>query len=186
MSIFTKFSLKNRAAIIIMVLLVTVLGTYSGSKLPMEFLPSIDNPMVTVTTFGQGMDAETITDEVTNPLEAELKNVKDIDVMTSSTSEGLSRIDIMYTSQADMKVATQEVEKVINQIQLPQGIMKPFVSQLNTSMIPIAQVAVESKKGFDEKLETMVDEEIKPVLEDVDGVANILLYGQSTTELAIT
>lgn len=65
----TKFSLKNRAAIIIMVFLISVLGIYSGSKLPMEFLPSVDNPAITVTTMSQGLDAETLTKEVTEPLE---------------------------------------------------------------------------------------------------------------------
>ena len=64
----TKFSLKPRA-IIIMVFLISILGVYSGSKLPMEFLPSIDNPAITVTTLSQGLDAETMTKEVTDPLE---------------------------------------------------------------------------------------------------------------------
>lgn len=64
----TKFSLKNRAAIIIMVFLISILGVYSGSKLPMEFLPSIDNPAITVTTLSQGLDAETMTKDVTDPL----------------------------------------------------------------------------------------------------------------------
>jgi hydrophobic/amphiphilic exporter-1 (mainly G- bacteria), HAE1 family len=131
-----------------MVFLVSVLGVYSGSKLPMEFLPSVDNPVVTVTTFGQGMNAETMTEKLTDPLEKEFSNLKYIDTILSSTSEGLSKIDIMYTSEADMKEATREVEKIIGQIQFPQGVMKPYVAQLNTSMIPISQIVIQSEKGF--------------------------------------
>jgi hydrophobic/amphiphilic exporter-1 (mainly G- bacteria), HAE1 family len=186
MSFFTKFSLKNRAAVIIMVFLVSVLGVYSGSKLPMEFLPSVDNPMVTVTTFGQGMDAETMTEKVTDPLEKEFRNLKYIDTILSSTSEGLSKIDIRYTSEADMKEATRDVEKIIGQIQFPQGVMKPYVAQLNTSMIPISQIAIQSEKGFTKQDEQMIEEEIIPQLEGVDGISNILFYGKSNTELAIT
>ena len=52
-----------------MIFLISILGVYSGSKLPMEFLPSIDNPAITVTTLSQGLDAETMTKDVTNPLE---------------------------------------------------------------------------------------------------------------------
>ncbi len=44
-----------------MIFLVSVLGIYSGSKLPMEFLPSADNPAITVTTMSKGLDAETMT-----------------------------------------------------------------------------------------------------------------------------
>ena len=52
-----------------MIFLISILGVYSGSKLPMEFLPSIDNPTITVTTLSQGLDAETMTKDVTDPLE---------------------------------------------------------------------------------------------------------------------
>ncbi|MBD1383391.1 efflux RND transporter permease subunit [Metabacillus arenae] len=186
MSIFTKFSLKNRAAVIIMVFLVTILGAYSSTRLPMELLPSVDNPMITVSTFGQGMDAETMTEEVTTPLESELKNVTHLDVITSSTSEGFSQIDLMYTSEAEMKEAAREVEKLVNQIQLPQGMMKPIVSQLNTSMIPIAQIAIESDKGFTSNDEKVIDQEIMQQFEDIDGVSSISLYGKSSAELAVT
>ncbi len=182
----TKFSLRNRAAIIIMVFLISVLGVYSGSKLPMEFLPSIDNPVVTVTTLSQGMDAETMTKEVTEPLEKQFRNLSHVDTLSSSTSEGLSRIDIMYTSKADMKEATREVEKIINNLPLPQGMMKPIVSQLNTSMIPLAQIAVQKENGFSKQDEQRIEEEIIPQLENIDGVASIIFYGKSTSELAIT
>ena len=50
-----------------MIFLISILGVYSGSKLPMEFLPSIDNPAITVTTLSQGLDAETMTKDVTHP-----------------------------------------------------------------------------------------------------------------------
>ncbi|TYR78624.1 efflux RND transporter permease subunit [Priestia megaterium] len=185
MSILTKFSLKNRAAIIIMIFLISVLGIYSGSRLPMELLPSVDSPMITITTFGEGMDAETVTEEITNPLESQLKSVTYLDTMTSSTSEGISTISLTYTSEADMKEAATEAEKLINQVQLPQNAGKPIVSQLNFSMIPLAQVALESENGFTKADEEKIEEEIKPKFEDIDGVSSVTFYGKSITELSI-
>ena len=114
----------------------------------MEFLPSIDNPAVTVTTLSPGLDAEAMTKEVTDPLEKQFRNLEHIDNVTSSTHEGLSRIDIAYTSKANMKDATREVEKAINTIKLPKDATKPIVSQLNTSMIPLAQIAIQKQNGF--------------------------------------
>ncbi|MGG4488112.1 efflux RND transporter permease subunit [Metabacillus idriensis] len=185
MSILTKFSLKNRAAIVIMVFLVTVLGVYSGSRLPMELLPSVDAPMITVTTFGVGMDAETVTEEITEPLERQLKNGTYLDSMTSSTSEGISMITLNYTSEADMKEAASEAEKLINQVQLPQNTGKPVVSQLNFSMIPLAQVALESENGFTKADEERIEEEIKTKFEDIDGVSSVTFYGKSISELSV-
>ncbi|KFM99827.1 acrB/AcrD/AcrF family protein [Bacillus clarus] len=141
----TSFSLKNRFAIIIMIFLISVLGVYSGSKLPMEFLPSVDNPAITVTTMSQDLDAETMTKEVTEPLEKKLQNLEHVDTITSSTYEGLSRIDISYTSKANMKDATREVEKITNNVNFPKEITKPVVSQLNTSMIPLAQITIQKQ-----------------------------------------
>lgn len=181
----TKFSLKNRAAIIIMVFLISILGIYSGSKLPMEFLPSIDNPTVTITTLSQGLDAETMTKEVTEPLEKQLRNLSHVDTITSSTSEGLSRIDIMYTSEANMKDAAREVEKITNGFTLPKETMKPVVSQLNTSMIPLAQITVQKQNGFTKEDEKQIEKEIIPQLENIDGVASVMFYGKSTAELSI-
>lgn len=181
----TKFSLKNRAAIIIMVFLISVLGIYSGSKLPMEFLPSVDNPAITVTTMSQGLDAETLTKEVTEPLEKKFRNLEHVDTITSSTYEGLSRIDIAYTSKANMKDATREVEKITSNVNFPKEITKPVVSQLNTSMIPLAQITVQKQNGFTKADEKQIEEEIIPQLENIDGVANVMYYGKSTSELSI-
>lgn len=181
----TKFSLKNRAAVIIMVFLISILGVYSGSKLPMEFLPSIDNPAVTVTTLSPGLNAEAMTKEVTDPLEKQFHNLEHIDNITSSTHEGLSRIDIAYTSKANMKDATREVEKAINTIKLPKDATKPIVSQLNTSMIPLAQIAIQKQNGFSKADEKQIEKEIVPQLESIDGVANVMFFGKSTSELSI-
>ncbi|PGQ08566.1 multidrug transporter AcrB [Bacillus cereus] len=181
----TKFSLKNRAAIIIMVFLISILGVYSGSKLPMEFLPSIDNPAITVTTLSQGLDAETMTKDVTDPLEKQFRNLEHIDGITSSTHEGLSRIDIAYTSKANMKDAAREVEKAIDTIKLPKDVTKPVVSQLNTSMIPLAQITIQKQNGFSKADEKQIEKEIVPQLESIDGVANVMFFGKSTSELSI-
>lgn len=181
----TKFSLKNRAAVIIMVFLISILGIYSGSKLPMEFLPSVDVPSVTVTTLSQGLDAETMEKEVTEPLEKQFRNLEHVDTITSSTHEGLSRIDIAYTTEANMKDAAREVEKITNAATLPKEISKPVVSQLNTSMVPLAQVAIQKQNGFTKADEKQIEKEIIPQLEKIDGVANVMYYGKSTSELSV-
>ena len=52
-----------------------------------------------------------MTKDVTDPLEKQFRNLEHVDTITSSTYEGLSRIDITYTSKANMKDARREVEK---------------------------------------------------------------------------
>ncbi|EEM61618.1 Acriflavin resistance protein [Bacillus thuringiensis serovar monterrey BGSC 4AJ1] len=84
-----------------------------------------------------------------------------------------------------MKDATREVEKAINTIKLPKDATKPIVSQLNTSMIPLAQIAIQKQNGFSKADEKQIEKEIVPQLESIDGVANVMFFGKSTSELSI-
>ncbi|MBS2968199.1 efflux RND transporter permease subunit [Metabacillus sp. KIGAM252] len=185
MSILTKFSLKNRAALIIMILLVTILGVYSAGRLPMELFPSVDQPMINVTAFGQGLDAETMEKEVTYPMERELKNVKNLDTMTSSTSEGFIQMTLFFKTGTNLKEAGRDIEKATNQLKLPQGVDRPVVSQLNTDMIPVVQLALESENGFTKELESKIENDVLPQFQEVDGVSTAAAYGMSVTELSI-
>ena len=69
MSLFTKWAFKNKAAVSLMTILILIIGIVSYFRLPMEFLPSADNPQVTVITMGQGTDSKTMETDVTNPIE---------------------------------------------------------------------------------------------------------------------
>lgn len=93
-----------------------------------------------------------MTKDVTDPLEKQFRNLEHVDTITSSTYEGLSRIDIAYTSKANMKDAAREVEKAVNTIKLPKDVTKPVVSQLNTSMIPLAQITIQKQNGFQKQM----------------------------------
>lgn len=84
-----------------------------------------------------------------------------------------------------MKDAAREVEKAINTIKLPKDATKPIVSQLNTSMIPLAQIAIQKQNGFSKADEKQIEKEIVPQLENIDGVANVMFFGKSASELSI-
>jgi multidrug efflux pump subunit AcrB len=65
MTWFTKWSFQNKAAVSLTTVLVLVIGIVSYFTLPMEFLPTADNPQVTVVVLGQGTEVETMADSVT-------------------------------------------------------------------------------------------------------------------------
>ena len=64
MSIFTKWSFKNKAAVSLLTILILIIGVVSYFRLPMEFLPTADNPQVTIISMGQGTDSKTMETEV--------------------------------------------------------------------------------------------------------------------------
>ncbi len=181
----TWFSLKNRSAIVIMCLLISALGVYAGQRLPMEFLPSIDTPMVTVTTLADGMDSETMKDTITEPMEQDLRNIKGVDTVTSVSGQGISRIDLTFDMDSDMKEAAREVERKTNSFPLPEGVNKPYVIQLNTSMIPIMDLTLNKDGAFTTEDYKLIEEEVIPQLESVEGVSDVALYGKATREITL-
>ncbi|MHC0036863.1 efflux RND transporter permease subunit [Pseudoneobacillus sp. C159] len=185
MSWFTKWAFRNKAAVTIMSLLILVMGVISYFTLPMEFLPAADNPQITVVVMGQGTDSKTMEEQVTLPLENALSGVKGKKNIFSTTGDGFTKIDIFYESGIIMKEAKQEAQEFINGIQLPQNVSKPIVVLLNTSMIPISQIAVTFDEGLTAENLAFAKQKILPYFKDVDGVANVQAYGTANSYLSV-
>ncbi len=76
LSIFTKWAFKNKSAVSLMTILVLAIGIVSYFRLPMEFLPSADNPQVTIISMGHGTDSKTMEAGVTTPIEQAVTGIK--------------------------------------------------------------------------------------------------------------
>ena len=185
MSLLTKWAFKNKAALIVVVILSLVMGVVSYFTLPMEFLPEADNPQVTVVTLGQGYDSKTMVDEVTTPIENAVAAVKGKTNVSSTTGDGYSQINISFDSKTKMKEAKAEVEENINQISMPEGVQKPKVVQLNTNQIPIAQVSLTFSNGLTKENMEKAAKQIEPKFKSLDGIGSVTLYGKTDPRVII-
>lgn len=177
MSLFTKWAFRNKAAVSLMTILILIIGVVSYFRLPMEFLPSADNPQVTIITMGQGTDSKTMEDEVTSPIERAVTGIKGKKSVYSTTGDGFSKVDLFFEAGSDMKQGKLDVQEALSNVTLPAYIAKPIISQLNTSMIPIANIAVTFKDGLTTENLEFVKEKIEPLYKDIDGVAQVQVYG---------
>ncbi|MBH5316814.1 efflux RND transporter permease subunit [Paenibacillus sp. GSMTC-2017] len=179
MSKLTEWSFRNKAAVWLLVVMALVMGLMSYFRLPMEFLPAADNPQVMITAIGQGSNASSMEQKVTNPLEQAVMFIKGKKSMSSTSGDGYSQISINFDSKIDMKEAKAEVERAVASVQLPANVMKPFVLQLNTSMIPISWVTL----SFDESISDQEREkkivEFKNELQKIEGSGQISISGKS-------
>lgn len=177
MHLLTKWSFKNKAAVSLLTIFILLIGVVSYFKLPMEFLPSADNPQVTIIAMGQGTDSKTMENEVTTPIENAAMSINGKTSVFSTTGDGFSKIDLFFEGGYDMKQAKQDVQEVLNNVALPPNISKPSVTQLNTSMIPVSSVAVTFKEGLSADNFDLVKKEVVPMYKDIKGVANVETYG---------
>ncbi|KHE67235.1 efflux RND transporter permease subunit, partial [Halobacillus sp. BBL2006] len=153
--------------------------------LPMEFLPEADNPQVTVVTLGQGYDAGSMTSTITEPVEQAVSNVSGKTSVLSTTGEGYSQVTINFDSKADMKEAKNNVEEAISGLRLPDGVGKPQISQLNTSMIPIGQVSITFSDGLTKSNIELVKNEFKPLFENQNGLSQASVMGENSSRVQI-
>lgn len=185
MTWLTKWSFGNKGAVGLLVVMALVVGVLSYTSLPMEFMPEADNPQVTVTVLGPGQDAHSMEANVTEPIEAATSAVKGKTEQMSTSGDGYAKVDIYFDGKTNMKDAAQEVEKAVGALHFPEGVMDPFIVQLNTSMIPISQLTMAFDEGITKDNLKLAEETVIPELQKIDGVANVALYGKTTPQVNV-
>ncbi len=185
MSIFTKWAFGNRAAVAVLTILVLVIGVVSYFRLPMEFLPSADNPQVTIISMGQGTDSKTMESEVTIPIERAVTGLNGKTSVFSTTGDGFSKVDLFFEAGSDMKQAKQDVQDALSNVTLPLYISKPTISQLNTSMIPIVNIAVTFEEGLTTENMDFAREELQSLYQEIKGVSSVDVYGITDSVISV-
>jgi multidrug efflux pump subunit AcrB len=181
----TKWVFANKAALLILVVLTMGLGLLSYNKLPREMFPAMDAPFIMVTTLAQGYDADTLVSQVVDPMEKSLAAVNGKKKVISETSDGFAKITITFDSNVVMKEAEREVEKAIADIRLPEGVGKPHVTALNTSMIPVVDVSVMFETGTAQDYIEEIERDVIPKLQGVQGVSYASLFGKEQATVTI-
>lgn len=185
MTWFTKWSFGNKGAVGLLVVMALVVGMLSYTTLPMEFMPEADNPQVTVTVLGPGQDAHSMESKVTKPIEEATAALKGKTGQMSTSGDGYAKVDLYFDGKSDMKEASQEVEKAVGALQFPEGVMDPFIVQLNTSMIPVAQTTLSFEEGLTKENLEVAENTIIPQLQKIDGVASVALYGKTSPQVNV-
>ncbi|MCR2803617.1 efflux RND transporter permease subunit [Paenibacillus soyae] len=185
MNKMTEWSFRNKAAILLLVVMALAMGALSYFRLPMEFLPSADNPQVVITAIGQGSSAGSMETQVTNPLEEAVMFVKGKKSVFSTTGDGYSQISINFDSKTNMKEAKTEIQELIAGVSLPSNVMKPFVTQLNTSMIPIGWITVSFNEGLTEAEKKEKLAEVESALKSIEGAGQLTVSGSASSVITV-
>jgi multidrug efflux pump subunit AcrB len=185
MSTFTKWAFGNRAAVAALTILIVVIGVVSYFRLPMEFLPSADNPQVTIISMGQGTDSKTMESEVTIPIERAITGLNGKTSVYSTTGDGFSKVDLFFEAGTDMKQAKQDVQEALSNVALPLYLSKPTISQLNTSMIPIANIAVSFNEGLTTENMDFAREKLPSLYQEIKGVSKVDVYGITDSIISV-
>lgn len=181
-----NFSLNNKFAIWILTIIVTFAGLYSGLTMKQETIPNINVPFLSITAIDPGGAPESIVEDVTKPLEQTLRNVEGIKTLTSTSMENAASIMLEFDYGTDLDNATAAVREALNDVQLPDGVQKPTISKFSINSFPVVSLSLSDKEGGDlEQLTRLAESDLKPALEDIDGVAQVQVSGQYVKEVQL-
>ncbi|WP_214813574.1 efflux RND transporter permease subunit [Exiguobacterium sp. s196] len=174
----TSFSVTNKFAVWLMTIILTAAGLFAGLTMKLETLPDITTPTVSVTTIYPGASPEQVLEEVSTVLEDRLQNLNGVEQVRSSSFQNASNIQIDYDFNTDMDEAEQQVKDALSNIELPESAQDPQVSRLSFDAFPVIGAAISDESLDLAELTKLVEEEVQPALEGVEGAQTVQIAGQ--------
>lgn len=177
---FTNFFIKRPVFATVCSLVIILVGFVGFTRLPVQEFPSIDPPIVRVTTTYPGANAEVVETEVTEILEAAINGVQGLRTMTSSSREGLSSINVEFELGRDLEVALQDVLSRVSRAtgRLPSDVNNPVVSKDGSDDDRIMWIAIYGDRFSTLELSNYADQFLRNSLETVNGVGSIFIGGE--------
>ena len=183
-----RFSLHHRPIVLMVSVIVLVLGWQTASNLPVEVLPDMTKPTVTILTECPGLAPEEVEALVTQPLESAVQGVGGLDRMRSNSDVGLSLVFVEFGWGTDIYRARQLVQERVQSVlsALPKGVT-PGMTPVSSLMGEIVLVGLKSTDGkmAPMDLRTLADWTIRRRLQSIGGVAEVLTIGGGVKQIHV-
>ena len=183
-----QFSLRNRPLVLGLALLLLVLGVQTTRDLPVEVLPDMTKPTVTILTESPGLAPEEVENLVTQPIESAVQGVGGLDRLRSNSDVGLSLVFAEFGWGTDIYRARQLVQERLQAASgnLPEGI-KPGLTPVSSLMGEILLVGLRSADDAiaPRDLRTLADWTVARRLQSIAGVAEVLTIGGGVKQVHV-
>ncbi|MCT6923233.1 efflux RND transporter permease subunit [Metasolibacillus sp.] len=179
-----NFVLKNKLAVWLLTIIVTVSGIYSGTRMKMESIPDISIPYLIVVGVYPGATPEQVMDEMSIPFEKKVESLEDVKSVFSTSSSNVSQVQIEYDYGVDMDEKKRQLESALDDIVLPEEAQKPSVMAISMNMMPVVALSVSSSQEDIVELTSTVEDIILPKLNKIEGVASASITGQHIEQVS--
>ncbi|MBR4797371.1 MAG: efflux RND transporter permease subunit, partial [Spirochaetia bacterium] len=162
----------------IIFVVLTGLGLFFYADLPVEMMPEIEYPMITVITTYSGAAPESVEKSITKPIEEVLTSVTGVKELTSTSQEGRSRVMLEFDFGTNLDAATNDIRDKLDRVKrsLPDDADTPLIRIFNSSSMPIMRLAVRGDRDLGE-LRYIAENRIEDRLSQVEGVGDVSTYG---------
>jgi hydrophobe/amphiphile efflux-1 (HAE1) family protein len=173
-----EFSIKRHVLTLMVSLVLILFGVVALLRLGLDKFPNIEFPVVSITTTMKGADPDIVDKNITDVIEEVVNQVPGIQSVISNSTLGASVVAIQFDLDKNVNVAYQEVKAKVDSVlkNLPTDADPPIVQKVDVNATPVLWVALTGNRTVQE-LNTYADEVIKPRLENVNGVGQVLMGG---------
>ena len=157
---------------------VIVLGLFSLTRLPIDQMPEMDPPYVTVMTTYAGANASEIETNITKIIENSLNSVDGLKNITSTSKDNMSVVTLEFEWGENIDEALNDIRSYVDLLydNLPDGVSRPMILKLNSSAMPIMQYGFTARESYP-GLDRILEDNVTNVLNRVDGIGNITVSG---------
>jgi hydrophobe/amphiphile efflux-1 (HAE1) family protein len=182
----TNVSIKRPVFITVIIIALLALGVVSYEGLPMEQLPDVNMPTITVTITQSGGAPDQIESKITKKVEDAVGQISGVEHVSSTITEGVSNTTVSFELEKSSAEALQEVKDKVSNIRnsLPKDINEPTVSKFDMSASAIFSFAVTGSMS-NRELSQIVDDNISKKLQTISGVGAVNTYGEEEREIHI-
>ncbi|MCQ2347619.1 MAG: efflux RND transporter permease subunit [Paludibacteraceae bacterium] len=177
MSIY-KTAIQKPVTTALIFVAVIIIGIYSYTQLPIDQFPEMDPPYVTVMTTYPGASASEMETNVTKVMENALNSTDHLKHLTSQSKDNISMVTLEMEWGSNMDEITNDIRSFVDMVKdnLPDNCGTPVIFKLSTSSMPIAQYSITADESY-AGLDKLLNDEIVPQLNHIDGIGNISLSG---------
>ncbi len=179
-------AIRRPVFIIVVFLIVALMGGVSFVHLPVDLMPDVSFPTISVTTNYEGVGPQEMEELITIPLERTLASTPGIKEITSQSSEGTSRVRVSFEWGIDLDSGAAEIRTRIDRIrgQLPEDADPPTLYKYDLSIFPIMYLGVSSEM-HPRELREFAEKQIQYRFERISGVAQADIWGGLEREIHV-
>lgn len=176
----SSISIQRPVLAMVMSIIIIVFGVLGYTYLGVREFPSVDPPIITVSTNYVGANADVIESQITEPLEESINGIAGIKSLTSASRDGRSTITVEFDIDIDMEAAANDVRDRVSRalFNLPPDIDMPIVSKADADATPIVFLNIQSDTRSLLELSEIANNIFKERLQTINGVGSVQIWGE--------
>jgi len=175
----SSISIRRPVLATVMSILIILFGLIGLVSLGVREYPSVDPPIITVSSNYVGANADVIESQITEPLEESINGIDGIRTLTSVSRDGRSTITVEFDLSVDLEAAANDVRDRVSRAisNLPPDADPPIVSKADADASPIIFLNIKSEQRSLLELTEIAERTFKETLQTIPGVSSISIWG---------